>query len=111
MLILHPYRICQYNCISLGLTVGAVAAVLSNKELVACFLFSLALNHKQVLYNGDLRASCSIPNEFIGSTNELIYILSFTSLLPAYLSLVHVLLRFSADGRLFCTCIFQPSLW
>lgn len=74
MLILHPYRICQYNCISLGLTVGAVAAVLSNKELVACFLFSLALNHKQVLYNGDLRASCSIPNEFIGSTNELIYI-------------------------------------
>jgi hypothetical protein len=33
----------------LGLTVGAVAAVLSNKELLACFLFSLALNHKQVL--------------------------------------------------------------
>lgn len=44
-----PYLFCQYNCISLGLTVAAVAAVLSNKELVACFLFSLALNHKQVL--------------------------------------------------------------
>nr|POE83406.1 putative dolichyl pyrophosphate man9glcnac2 alpha-1,3-glucosyltransferase [Quercus suber] len=46
MLIDHGHF--QYNCISLGLTVGAVAAVLSNKELVACFLFSLALNHKQM---------------------------------------------------------------
>lgn len=46
MLIDHGHF--QYNCISLGLTVGAVAAVLSNKELVACSLFSLALNHKQM---------------------------------------------------------------
>ncbi|GLT53954.1 hypothetical protein SLA2020_271880 [Shorea laevis] len=46
MLIDHGHF--QYNCISLGLTVAAVAAVLSNKELVACFLFSLALNHKQM---------------------------------------------------------------
>uniref|UniRef100_A0A5B7BIZ4 Alpha-1,3-glucosyltransferase n=1 Tax=Davidia involucrata TaxID=16924 RepID=A0A5B7BIZ4_DAVIN len=38
----------QYNCISLGLTVGAVAAILSNKDLVGCVLFSLALNHKQM---------------------------------------------------------------
>ncbi|KAG7977629.1 hypothetical protein I3843_05G040300 [Carya illinoinensis] len=48
-LILIDHGHFQYNCISLGLTVGAVAAVHSNKELVACFLFSLALNHKQVL--------------------------------------------------------------
>lgn len=46
MLIDHGHF--QYNCISLGLTVGAVAAVLSNKELLACFLFSLGLNHKQM---------------------------------------------------------------
>ncbi|KAF5748023.1 ALG6 ALG8 glycosyltransferase family [Tripterygium wilfordii] len=38
----------QYNCISLGLTVAAVAAILSQKDLVACVLFSLALNHKQM---------------------------------------------------------------
>ncbi|XP_059434121.1 probable dolichyl pyrophosphate Man9GlcNAc2 alpha-1,3-glucosyltransferase isoform X2 [Corylus avellana] len=38
----------QYNCISLGLTVAAVAAVLSEKELLACFLFCLGLNHKQM---------------------------------------------------------------
>jgi hypothetical protein len=48
-LISHPYLFCQYNCISLGLTVAAVAAVLSEKELLACFLFCLGLNHKQVL--------------------------------------------------------------
>jgi alpha-1,3-glucosyltransferase len=39
----------QYNCISLGLTLGAVAAVLSQKDLLACVLFCLSLNHKQVL--------------------------------------------------------------
>lgn len=38
----------QYNCISLGLTVGAIAAVISRRELVACVLFCLALNHKQM---------------------------------------------------------------
>ena len=38
----------QYNCISLGFTVGAVAAILSGKDLVACVLYCLALNHKQV---------------------------------------------------------------
>ncbi|KAL5563206.1 hypothetical protein UlMin_032953 [Ulmus minor] len=54
MILLNPCLILidhghfQYNCISLGLTVGAIASVLSNKDLVACFLFSLALNHKQM---------------------------------------------------------------
>ncbi|KAK6913498.1 Glycosyl transferase, ALG6/ALG8 [Dillenia turbinata] len=38
----------QYNCISLGLTVGAVAAILSGRDIVASILFSLALNHKQM---------------------------------------------------------------
>ncbi|QHN85801.1 putative dolichyl pyrophosphate Man9GlcNAc2 alpha-1,3-glucosyltransferase [Arachis hypogaea] len=37
----------QYNCISLGFTIGAVAGVLSGKDLVACVLYCLALNHKQ----------------------------------------------------------------
>lgn len=54
MLLINPCLILidhghfQYNCISLGLTVGAVAAVLSQKDLIACALFSLALNHKQM---------------------------------------------------------------
>ncbi|KAK9048720.1 hypothetical protein SSX86_032315 [Deinandra increscens subsp. villosa] len=54
MILLNPCLILidhghfQYNCISLGLTVGAVAAVLRDKDLVASFLFSLALNHKQM---------------------------------------------------------------
>lgn len=38
----------QYNCISLGFTIGAVAAILSGNDLVASVLYCLALNHKQV---------------------------------------------------------------
>lgn len=38
----------QYNCISLGLTLGAVAAILSNNDIVGSILFTLAINHKQV---------------------------------------------------------------
>ncbi|KAL4582539.1 hypothetical protein LXL04_007090 [Taraxacum kok-saghyz] len=54
MILLNPCLILidhghfQYNCISLGLTIGAVAAILCDKDLVASFLFSLALNHKQM---------------------------------------------------------------
>ncbi|XP_051127415.1 probable dolichyl pyrophosphate Man9GlcNAc2 alpha-1,3-glucosyltransferase isoform X2 [Andrographis paniculata] len=54
MILLNPCLILidhghfQYNCISLGLTVAAVAAILSNKDLVGSFLFCLALNHKQM---------------------------------------------------------------
>ncbi|XP_062027161.1 probable dolichyl pyrophosphate Man9GlcNAc2 alpha-1,3-glucosyltransferase isoform X2 [Rosa rugosa] len=46
-LILIDHGHFQYNCISLGLTVGAIAAILSDKDLLACVLYSLALNHKQ----------------------------------------------------------------
>lgn len=38
----------QYNCISLGLTVAAVAAILSDRDFLGSILFSLALNHKQM---------------------------------------------------------------
>ncbi|CAO2825423.1 unnamed protein product [Amaranthus hypochondriacus] len=38
----------QFNCISLGLTIGAVAAIFSSRELVASALFTLALSHKQM---------------------------------------------------------------
>ncbi|XP_057462395.1 probable dolichyl pyrophosphate Man9GlcNAc2 alpha-1,3-glucosyltransferase [Actinidia eriantha] len=54
MILLNPCLILidhghfQYNCISLGLIVGAAAAILYSKDLLACFLFSLALNHKQM---------------------------------------------------------------
>ncbi|PKI51414.1 hypothetical protein CRG98_028210 [Punica granatum] len=54
MLLINPAMILidhghfQYNCISLGFTVGAVAAIFSHKDLVASALFCLALNHKQM---------------------------------------------------------------
>lgn len=38
----------QYNCISLGLSLGSIAAILSDRELLACALFCCALNHKQM---------------------------------------------------------------
>ncbi|KAM7265390.1 hypothetical protein ACFE04_003073 [Oxalis oulophora] len=46
MLIDHGHF--QYNCISLGLTLAAVAAVLSQKDIFASVLFVCALNHKQM---------------------------------------------------------------
>ncbi|MBA0768363.1 hypothetical protein Gotri_017166 [Gossypium trilobum] len=54
MILLNPCLILidhghfQYNCISLGLTIAAIAAVLSQKDLVASVLYCLALNHKQM---------------------------------------------------------------
>ncbi|KAL1536906.1 dolichyl-P-Glc:Man9GlcNAc2-PP-dolichol alpha-1,3-glucosyltransferase [Salvia divinorum] len=54
MILLNPCLILidhghfQYNCISLGLTTAAVAAILSNRDLVGSMLFCLALNHKQM---------------------------------------------------------------
>ncbi|XP_022148195.1 probable dolichyl pyrophosphate Man9GlcNAc2 alpha-1,3-glucosyltransferase isoform X2 [Momordica charantia] len=47
-LILIDHGHFQYNCISLGLTVGAIAAICTEKDLVGSFLFTLALNHKQM---------------------------------------------------------------
>lgn len=38
----------QFNCISLGLALAAVAATLSENDSMASVLFSLALNHKQM---------------------------------------------------------------
>ncbi|KAG9442088.1 hypothetical protein H6P81_017942 [Aristolochia fimbriata] len=38
----------QYNCISLGFTVGVVVVVLAKHDLLASVLFSLVLNHKQM---------------------------------------------------------------
>ncbi|RHN50439.1 putative dolichyl-P-Glc:Man(9)GlcNAc(2)-PP-dolichol alpha-1,3-glucosyltransferase [Medicago truncatula] len=54
MLLLNPCLILidhghfQYNCISLGFTVAAVAAILSEKDLVGSVFYCLALNHKQM---------------------------------------------------------------
>ncbi|KAF7811250.1 putative dolichyl pyrophosphate Man9GlcNAc2 alpha-1,3-glucosyltransferase [Senna tora] len=54
MLLLNPCLVLidhghfQYNCISLGLTTGAVAAILTGEDLFACVLYCLALNHKQM---------------------------------------------------------------
>ncbi|KFK33250.1 hypothetical protein AALP_AA6G350200 [Arabis alpina] len=54
MILLNPCLILidhghfQYNCISLGLTMGAIAAVLCESEVLTCVLFSLALSHKQM---------------------------------------------------------------
>ncbi|CAH2005977.1 unnamed protein product [Acanthoscelides obtectus] len=38
----------QYNCVSLGLAVLAVTALLCEKDIIASFLFCLALNYKQM---------------------------------------------------------------
>ncbi|KAL0741995.1 hypothetical protein Bca4012_083508 [Brassica carinata] len=54
MILLNPCLILidhghfQYNCISLGLTLAAIAAVLCGSEVLTCVLFSLALSHKQM---------------------------------------------------------------
>ncbi|CAA6654544.1 unnamed protein product [Spirodela intermedia] len=54
MILLNPCLILidhghfQYNCISLGFMIGAVAAILSGRELLGSFLFCLSLNHKQM---------------------------------------------------------------
>ncbi|MCO5601352.1 hypothetical protein L7F22_055472 [Adiantum nelumboides] len=47
-LILIDHGHFQYNCISLGLTLGAVAAICWQKDYLASVLFCLALNHKQM---------------------------------------------------------------
>ncbi|KAI5062255.1 hypothetical protein GOP47_0022794 [Adiantum capillus-veneris] len=47
-LILIDHGHFQYNCISLGLTLGAVAAIGLQKDYLASVLFCLALNHKQM---------------------------------------------------------------
>ncbi|KAJ4707105.1 Alpha-1,3-glucosyltransferase [Melia azedarach] len=47
-LILIDHGHFQYNCISLGLTVGAIAAILSQRDLLGSCLFTLALCHKQM---------------------------------------------------------------
>lgn len=38
----------QYNCISLGMTAAAAAAIVANKHIVGSILYCLALNHKQM---------------------------------------------------------------
>ncbi|CAI9772736.1 unnamed protein product [Fraxinus pennsylvanica] len=54
MILLNPCLILidhghfQYNCISLGLTIAAVAAIFSDRDLVGSVFFCLALNHKQM---------------------------------------------------------------
>lgn len=54
-LMVHCFKSCpflfQYNCISLGLTIGAVAAILADEDLFASVLYCLALNHKQVNFH------------------------------------------------------------
>ncbi|XP_010553919.1 PREDICTED: probable dolichyl pyrophosphate Man9GlcNAc2 alpha-1,3-glucosyltransferase [Tarenaya hassleriana] len=47
-LILIDHGHFQYNCISLGFTVGAIAAVICQSEVLTCALFTLALSHKQM---------------------------------------------------------------
>ncbi|XP_009597819.1 probable dolichyl pyrophosphate Man9GlcNAc2 alpha-1,3-glucosyltransferase isoform X1 [Nicotiana tomentosiformis] len=54
MILLNPCLILidhghfQYNCISLGFTVAAVSAILSDRDIFGSILFTLALNHKQM---------------------------------------------------------------
>lgn len=47
-LILIDHGHFQYNCVSLGLFVASVASMYSDKTVLACFFFSMALNYKQM---------------------------------------------------------------
>ncbi|XP_076231829.1 dolichyl pyrophosphate Man9GlcNAc2 alpha-1,3-glucosyltransferase-like [Calliopsis andreniformis] len=47
-LILIDHGHFQYNCISLGLFIGAVTALLQNSFIIGSFLFVAALNYKQM---------------------------------------------------------------
>jgi alpha-1,3-glucosyltransferase len=47
-LILIDYGHFQYNCVSLGLTVCAIIALLTEKITLGAILFTLAVNHKQM---------------------------------------------------------------
>lgn len=38
----------QYNCFSIGLTLWAVASLMSKRDLVASAFFTLALSYKQM---------------------------------------------------------------
>ncbi|WMV16812.1 hypothetical protein MTR67_010197 [Solanum verrucosum] len=70
MILLNPCLILidhghfQYNCISLGFTVAAVSAILSDRDIVGSILFSLALNHKQDIW---------LCSEALESRNDIAY--------------------------------------
>jgi alpha-1,3-glucosyltransferase len=54
LILLHPAFVLidhghfQYNCISLGLTLGAVLSIWRGREYLGSFLYVLALNHKHM---------------------------------------------------------------
>ncbi|KAG0496657.1 hypothetical protein HPP92_001348 [Vanilla planifolia] len=79
MILLNPCLILidhghfQYNCISLGLTLGAVAAILSGHDFIASALFSLAINHKQI-FVALLGVSCTVSERHVISEPELLFI-------------------------------------
>jgi len=47
-LLIIDYAHFQYNCVSLGLTVWAIMAILTGKTTFGAILFTLAVNHKQM---------------------------------------------------------------
>ncbi|WVZ01989.1 hypothetical protein V8G54_022795 [Vigna mungo] len=84
-LILIDHGHFQFNCISLGFTIGAVAAILSGKDFVGSVLYCLALNHKQMsayfapaffshLLGKSLRQKHPIVEEHLQLYGGLIYI-------------------------------------
>ncbi|XP_027358748.1 probable dolichyl pyrophosphate Man9GlcNAc2 alpha-1,3-glucosyltransferase [Abrus precatorius] len=107
MLLLNPCLILidhghfQYNCISLGLTVGAVAAILSGKDLFASVLYCLALNHKQMsayfapAFFGHLLGKCLRRKHPILEVSKLGFVVlgTFVSVWWPYLHSTHSILE------------------
>ncbi|XP_048505922.1 probable dolichyl pyrophosphate Man9GlcNAc2 alpha-1,3-glucosyltransferase [Athalia rosae] len=103
-LILIDHGHFQYNCLSLGLFIAAVTAILQNRTLIASCLFTLALNYKQMeLYHslpfffyilGDIinHKNQSVTSKFLKLINVgLVVLLTFAIIWSPFFMNVNVL--------------------
>jgi alpha-1,3-glucosyltransferase len=79
-LILIDYGHFQYNGISLGLTVAAIAAIVQGRDLIASVLFCLSLNYKQMCLYHALPFFCYLLGNCLPKQNRSV-IAGFTKLL------------------------------
>ncbi|KAI4389311.1 hypothetical protein MLD38_001548 [Melastoma candidum] len=99
-LILIDHGHFQYNCISLGLTVGAVASILSQKDLIACVLFSLALNHKQMSAYFAPAFFCHLLGKSLQRNNPILEVLKLGIVVIGTFSIVWWPYLYSSDAIL-----------
>ncbi|XP_044740163.1 probable dolichyl pyrophosphate Man9GlcNAc2 alpha-1,3-glucosyltransferase [Chrysoperla carnea] len=63
----------QYNCVSLGLTIMAVNCITMKKYKMAGFLFTCALNYKQMELYHALPFFCFYLNLYLFNSNSILY--------------------------------------